>query len=161
MANTFTDFADKRKRKSIKELKTLMEIFKVNGFVVKDYLEENDPYIYIYARTKDLSFDGVRVYKIGNAISYRTQKKENTHPYGRAYLLDVTGMYDDLISDHKKEIAAGKIVIETIVNEINKFFDTSVDAEKLLRHDNIEKFKDPLSRAVVNVSGSDYGDMIK
>ena len=87
---------------------------------VVDFSEEEDPHLFLKG-SKNLSFEGVRIYKIGGEIVFRVQKEENTHPYGTAYPIQVEEMYDDILSDEMDEEKAGKEVIKSISEEMRKF----------------------------------------
>jgi len=162
---TFGEFIDKKGRAAKKELGIIKKTLEKDGMTVEDFLEDEDPYIYIRS-AGGLSFDGIRVYKIGNNIAYRVQKEDKTHPYGVAYPLDMEDMFNDLISDNIGEEKAGREVMESIANEIKKFFQKSADAEKEIRASEFDKQKDPMGRAmqrsasVRSSTGTDYANLI-
>src|ERR1017187_6959111 len=102
---SFNEFVDKKTREAKKQLGIIEKVLHKNGLKVKSHLNDGtDPYVFIEDPTKQLSFGGVRIYKIGDSISFRVQKEEKTHPYGKAYQLDIEGMYKDLTSDDVTEI---------------------------------------------------------
>jgi hypothetical protein len=152
MSNTFREFVDRKTREAKKHLGTLKKILKRDGMEVKDFLEEEDPYIYVANPIGNLSFDGVRIYKIGGEVAYRIQKEDKTHPYGKAYVLDVEGMFHDLLSDNIGEQKAGE--------EFKKFFSKSSEAEKDLRASEFDYAGDSMKGMVVNPSGTDYSNTV-
>ena len=76
---------------------------KKDGEDIGDHLKEEDPYLYVHNKNENLSFNGVRVYKIGDIMAYRIQKEEKTHPYGKAYLLDVENMFNEFLEDMEEK----------------------------------------------------------
>lgn len=157
----FKEFVDRKARAAKKQLGILEKVLKKNGMDVKNFLEEDDPYIFVKTPNKALSFEGVRIYKIGNSVAYRVQKEEQTHPYGKAYSLQVEDMYDDLMSDSETEEEAGEQVAEAIVHELRKFFDKSLSAEKEFQDAEIEQNTDPLGKVVLKGTGSDYSNQVQ
>ncbi len=161
----FKDFVGKKERDARKELGIIKKILEKNDYQVSDFLEEiGDPHIFVKApNTKEeLSFEGIRVYKIGSDIAYRVQNEEKTQPYGKAYTIPVEEMYNDFISDKFKEEKAGQEVMESVFKEIERFFTQSLIAEKQLRSAEIEKNRDQLGRVIIGGSGTgtDYSNLI-
>lgn len=146
MTTTFKEFVDKKTREANHQLKTIEKILTKNGFTVDSFLNSENPYIFLNSNDDRLSFGGIRIYKIGDLISYRVQNEKDTFPYGKAYLLDVTGMYNDLLSEDGDEKRAGKLVIKGVINEFKNFFKKSLEAEKSLK---------------VRSGDSDEGDVIE
>jgi hypothetical protein len=138
MRKTFREFVDQQGRMGMYHLRTIKKVLESNGFTVESHLKKEDPYIFVYSNNDDLSFGGVRIYKIGDIIAYRIQKEHDTHPYGSAYLLDIEEIYNDLISDYGDEEKAGEKIIKIIGKEFKTFFKTSYKAEKTLEADEIE-----------------------
>jgi hypothetical protein len=159
---SFVEFVDKKTKDTLRQLGLLKRVLEKNGMTVANFLEDDDPHIFIRVNKKNLSFDGVRIYKIGGGLAYRVQKEEKTHPYGKAYSIDVEGMYDDMISDEMDEEKAGKEVMKSLVQEIRKFFDKSSDAEKELRSIEFDKSsnKDPMGNIVARTTGTDYANQV-
>jgi len=158
---TFREFIDKKTRETKRQLGIVQKILEQHGFVVTDYLKESDPYIFVRSSEKRLSFDGVRVYKVGKCMAFRVQKESQTHPYGEPYSLDVEEMYNDLISEDKyDEERAGKAVIKAVVAEIKNFFAKSAEAEKENDADKADGVDDPLSRVALKVTGTDYATQV-
>jgi len=157
----FKDFVGKKKRQAKKQLGTIKEILSNDGLICKDHLESDDPYIFLLNPTGGTQFEGVRIYKIGNFICYRVQNEEKTHPYGKAYPLDVEDMFQDLISDDDyNQEKAGKEVMKSIVEELKKFFIKSSEAEKELRAADFDQQRDPMGRVVLSPTGTDYSNQL-
>lgn len=156
----FFEFIGKKKRKAKKQLGLVKKLLESKNMAVSDFLSEEDPYIFLQNTVKNPSFDGVRIYKIGESIAFRVQKEAKTHPYGKSYMLDIEGMYDDLISDHYKEERAGMEIIESIVKEFQSFFKKSQEAEQDLRSGEFNRDKDPLGRVLVRQTGTDYSNIV-
>jgi len=125
----FLEFIDRKQREANKHLKLLERLLKTSDLIVKDHIDEDDPYIFVKSPNQKLSFDGIRIYEIGNMIAYRIQKEEKTHPYGKSYHLDLEEMFNDYMSEDMQPHDAGKKVIESVVKEIKKFFERSAKAE--------------------------------
>jgi hypothetical protein len=159
--NGFSQFVDKKTRKSRKHLKLIEQILTNNGLTVKNHLEEGEePYLFVVSPIRKVSFEGIRIYQTGETIAYRIQKEEKTHPYGRAYRLDIQEMYEDLVSDEVNVEQAAKEVAEAIVKELQQFFEKSHEAERELRGGEFDKDNDPLGRVVVRSSGTDYSSQV-
>lgn len=136
---TYLEFVDKKERDSKRHLKIIKKMLDQNGFQTEAFFDNlDDPYVFLYCPEKDLSFEGVRIYCIGDNIAYRIQKEKDTHPYGSAYSLDIEGMYNDYISDYGDEEKSGKSVIKSVKNEFTKFFESSRKAEKEIKSVEIE-----------------------
>lgn len=153
----FGEFIDKKTRESRKRLKLIEKILTQGGMTVRDHVEDREPYLFVFAPSKRVSFAGIRIYQIGESIAYRIQKEEKTHPYGKAYRLDISQMYDDLTSEEDiTEKKAAYDVIEALPKEIKKFFEESALAERQMRDNQFDQMGDPLSRVMVNTQGTDY-----
>jgi len=158
---SFREFVDKKTRETRKQLGIVKKVLEQGGLVVSSYLEESDPYIFVKAAEKRLSFDGVRIYKVGKHMAFRVQKESQTHPYGEAYSLDVEEMYNDLISEDKyNEEKAGKAVMKAVIAELKSFFSKSADAEKQNDADEANGVDDPLSRVALKSTGTDYATQV-
>lgn len=160
----FGDFVNKKKRETIKQLQTLKNVLEQSGMKVENFLnpdKNEDPYIYCVSPTKNGSFDGIRIYKIGNIIAFRIQKESKTHPYGSAYSLPIEEMFNDFLSDEgSSQEEAGKKVIESVVKEIVKFFDKSLQAESEERKNQIEDEQSNGSVAIRGTGGTDYSSLV-
>ena len=152
----FHEFVIKKQRDAKKHLKIIKTVAEKGGFKVEDFTSvHEDPYIFVYAPSRDLSFDGIRIYQIAGEIAYRTQRESKTHPYGRAYQLPVQEIYEDLLEDQPKD-KIGSEIIDIVNKEIKSFFERSVQAEKELPM----MTADPLDKAYMRSQGTDYGDKV-
>lgn len=154
----FVEFIDKKKREAKKQLKIIEKILLKNGFKVKDHLDEDNSFIFVYNPEKSTFFEGIRIYKIGDQIAFRVQKEEKTEPFGTAYPMSIEDMFTDLISDYQPEKAGHKI-IEAVANEVRSFFKKSALAEKEIRDKEFER--DPYGKVVIRSSdfGMDYSNL--
>lgn len=161
---SFGEFVDKKKRESIKQLTILKQILEQGGMNVDNFLnsDSDEPYIYCVSPTKNGSFDGVRIYKVGDQIAFRVQKESKTHPYGSAYPLPIEDMFNDFLSDEgTNQHKAGKKVMESVISEIKRFFEKSLEAESNERQRNIETDRDNAGNiSVRGTGGTDYSAMI-
>ena len=161
---SFGDFVDKKKRDSLRQLGLIRQMLERQGMKVDNFLEnhEEEPYIFCFNPTRNGSFDGVRIYKIGDIISFRIQKENKTHPYGAAYAMPIEDMFQDFLSDEDiDEVAAGKKVMESVSKEIRKFFDKSVEAERDERDKMIDQDNSNGAGSVmVKTSGTDYSSLV-
>lgn len=156
---TFGTYCDKKKRESVRHLRLVKQILERTGMKVDNFLEtEGDPYIFCHNPSKNGSFDGIRLYKIGEGLAYRIQKESKTHPYGSAYQLPIEDMFQDFLSDNISQKKAGIKLIETVGQEIRKFFEKSIEAERDERRNDIEK--DNAGAVLVRTTGTDYSSLI-
>lgn len=161
MKKSFKEFIDKKQRDATHQLKTIKKLLEKNGFTVESHLTKDDPYVFLYSNNDQLSFGGVRIYKIGSTIAYRVQKENITHPYGASYSLNVEEMYNDLLSEYGDEEKAGKIVINSVVAEFIAFFKKSHKSERQLSSDDLERNGKFVSKnATLDYSSSVSGQMM-
>jgi len=121
--------------------------------------EDSEPYIFCYNPSKTGSFDGLRIYKIGNDLAFRIQKENKTHPYGSAYPLPIESMFYDFLSDKGvDEKKAGEKIIEAVGKEIRKFFEKSLEADRAQREEDIEQ--DSAGSVITRSGGTDYSSMV-
>lgn len=152
MAIQFLEFVDRKQREAKKHLKLIERLLRKGGMKVYSHLENEDqPYIFLKSSNEKLSFDGIRIYEIGEMIAYRVQKEEQTHPFGKAYMLDVEDMFNDFMSENMKEEEAGKKVIESVVEELKKFFSKSSKAEMELKDSGQDG-----TGLIIKTGGTDY-----
>lgn len=140
----FSAFVDKKTNKARKELEVVRDVLKEGGVTVEDFLNEEDPYLFVPSDKQSLDFGGVRIYKVGNNMAYRIQNEKKTEPYGTSYPLDIEGMFEDMISDLGEDKAADEIK-KAIVEEINNFFKKSLEAQDELSTSGL----DPHSKIIV------------
>lgn len=159
MNRTFKEFIGQKTRESKKQLKTVKKVLEKQGFTVDSFLDdEDDPYIYVRADSKDLSFEGVRIYKIADIMAYRVQKEKDTHPYGKAYELNLESLFNNLMAENGDEAKSGQEVIKSVGEQFKKFFKNSMSAERDLR--SLEVEQDPESGIAIRNTNLDYGSMI-
>ena len=156
----FSDFITKKKREAVKHLSVLKKILEVSGYRTSNFLEENfddaEPYIFCYNPVQDpASFEGIRIYKIGNEIAFRIQKQDKTHPFGKAYIIPVEEMFNYFIED-MDEKKAGEEVINMIGKEIRTFFEKCKKAENDIMTGSFAG-EDSL---VVRSTGTDYSSLV-
>lgn len=155
----FGDFCDKKKRENIRQLRVMKKLLEHSGLKVDNFLDSDDhePYIFCNNPTGSGSFNGVRIYKVGDNLAFRIQKESKTHPYGLAYPLPIEDMFHDFMSDEGiDEEKAGKKIIESVGKEIKKFFEKSSEAEQKILDREIDRGGDVLARS----TGTDYSALI-
>jgi hypothetical protein len=159
---SFGDYCDKQKRESIRQLTIVKQLLEHGGMSVDNFLETDsgsDPYIFCHNPSKNGSFDGIRIYKIGDEMAFRVQKESKTHPYGAAYPIPIIEMFSDFLTDKgADERKAGKKVIDSIVKEVRRFFDKSVEAERDERSQNIDQ--EGIGNIISRMGGTDYSALI-
>jgi hypothetical protein len=160
---SFGEFVNKKKRESVRQLNLVKQLLERNGMKVDNFTspedEDKEPYIYCHNSTKSGSFDGVRIYKIGNDLAFRIQKESETHPYGSAYPLPIESMFYDFMSDKDvDQKKAGQKIIDAVGKEVRKFFNKSVEAEKSSTREDLEK--DGQGNAIIRTTGTDYSALI-
>jgi hypothetical protein len=160
---SFRDFYENKVRLAMKHLNILSKVMEHSGFKVDSFLNEQfeEPYIFIYNPNSNTSFQGVRVYKIGDKIAYRIQRENQTHPYGNAYSLEVELMFDDLVEEGEDPKHVGSKVMEIITKEFRAFFDESAKAEKERNVADQGAENDALGSVHIrNPLGGDYSSMV-
>lgn len=156
---TFLEYVDKKQRESKRQLRIVAKLLESGGLKVRKNLDDESPYIFVAVPGKKMSFEGVRVYKIGNHMAFRVQKEEKTQPYGKAYPLNLEDMFRDYISDHMDEEKAGQLVVKSVVKEMQKFFKQTMEAEKEIMQGDFSQ-SDPLGRVIIKSTGTDYSQMV-
>lgn len=162
MHKTFGSFINKKKRDTIHQLGLVEKLLEKQGMKVETFLEkdDDDPYIFVKNTQKNSSFEGIRIYKIGDKLAFRVQKESKTHPYGKAYLLEIEEMFQDFLTDDDmNDQKAGQLVIASVAKEIRNFFEKSVDAERDRKEDEISH-DDPQGNVMVRNTGTDYSSLI-
>jgi len=160
---SFGEFVDKKKRESIKQLTLVKQLLEQQGLKVENFLttSEDDPYVFCFCPTRNGSFDGIRIYKIGDELAFRIQKENQTHPYGAAYPLPIEEMFHDLLGDlDSDQMKAGEKVMDAVHKEVRSFFDKSIEAERDERERNIEMEKDTEGNVLVRTTGTDYSSLV-
>jgi len=161
----FSAFLERKDRENKDHLRTLGRLLSRAGFDVKDHLDHHeDPYLYIQKPISNnpiiesLEFGGIRLYTRGkDIISFRPQNREVAEPFGAAYLLDIQGMYKDLMKEDSNE-KTGKNLVKYIVEEVLNFF---IVAAKAQERDSEESDEDSLGKIIPgNNTGSDYANQV-
>src|SRR5690606_30220631 len=129
----FMEFVDRQQRETRRHLQLIEQLLKSKGFQAQAHLDEDDPYVFVKSPNAKLSFDGIRIDEVGDLVAYRIQKEEKTHPYGKAYMLNLEDMFNDFMSENMEEEEAGRQVIEGVAKELKKFFEKSAAAEQEIR----------------------------
>jgi len=152
----FNEFVNHRERESRDFLKLIAKILKSgkDSLKVKSFLSEDDPYLFVYAPNDNFTFEGIRVYPIGDTYAYKIQNAEDTQPFGKAYSLDLEKMFADHMSDNIESDEAAKRVSENVKREISRFFELTGKAEEELAGTK------PDSGYVLKTGGSDYSSLI-
>jgi len=152
----FNEFVNHRERESRDHLKLIEKILKSgkDSLKVKSFLSEDDPYLFVYAPNDNFTFEGIRVYPIGDTYAYKIQNAEDTQPFGKAYSLDLEKMFADHMSDNIESDEAAKRVSENVKREISRFFELTGKAEEELAGTK------PDSGYVLKTGGSDYSSLI-
>jgi len=163
----FSAFVKRKDRTNKDHLRLLGKILKKSGFSVKDFLDHHeDPYLYIEKPVdhdkiiESLEFGGIRVFSKGtDIIAYRPQNNLSCQPFGAAYLLDVKGMFKDLMKEGQND-ETGKDLIKYIVEEVLNFF---LRAAKAQREEDKDIDGDSLGKVVNNSStgGTDYSNTVQ
>lgn len=131
MKSTFLEFFNRHEDQSRNHLQMLKKVFEEDGMYCMDFTkdEEKEPYIFLVA-PDGLSFQGVRFYEKGDILAFRAQKKADTLPYGKSYLMDLQDMLDEILVDEKDEIKAIETLNKHIVKKLKNFFKQTKVAEK-------------------------------
>lgn len=161
-ARSFGDFMNKKKRESVRQLGLVKQLLEKQGLKAENFTDNDDnddPYIFCANPAKSGSFDGVRIYKVGDQLAFRIQKEKKTHPYGAAYPLPIEEMFADFLTDEDvDEMKAGSKVIETVSREIRRFFDKSAEAERKEKEKDGDK--DSMGSIMNRTGGTDYSAQV-
>lgn len=150
MSHKFFDYINRKLLNSKRKLKIIHKI--LDQAKIKSKLRTkntDDPHVFVYSTNDNCDFEGIRIYPIGRSIAFKIQNRSDTHPYGKAYLLDFENVYNTFMSEKdSEEEKAGSKVIKYFVEEIKKFFDVSAEAQN-----NVDKNDKKL---MFRNSGTDY-----
>jgi hypothetical protein len=134
---TFLEYSIHRVREQQpKKLGLLLKSIKSAGLVAIDHTDdEKDPHIFVRAHPQPEEFQGIRLYILGHIVAFRSQKLEDTAPYGKAYLLDMQKIYEDLLEEEdpkneeeKKETL--KKLVRIIGDKIRKYWSDTIEDEE-------------------------------
>lgn len=137
----FNKFLEIKNREVKKQLEIVKKILESKNFKVESFFDEESPYIFVRSSIS-LPFEGLRIYKIGSNMAYRIQNENKTQPYGKSYDLNIESAFSDLVTDMSEE-EAGKVIIESLIKEIQSFFKESEKAQQELSVVNFQK-SDPI-----------------
>lgn len=152
----FMEFVDRKQRETRRHLKLVEKLLKSKGLQAHGHFDDDDPYVFLKATHPRLSFDGIRIYEVGDMLAYRVSKEEKTEPYGKAYALNLEEMFNDFMSENNvKEEEAGKKVIDGVIMELKKFFDKSAQAEKELKDGELDG-----AGVILRTGGTDYSSLV-
>jgi len=157
----FGSFLKKRERDNKEKLRLLGLILKKAGFDIHPHLDEKDPHLFLSRPeglgeyVDDLSFDGIRIFMRGkDIVCFRAQMKDNAMPFGETYLVDISGMYRDLMDEDQKK--APYRVIYYVIQELREFFIKSGHAEA----DVPPEYEDGQQGMIVGGTGTDYANKV-
>lgn len=132
MPTTFYEYVNRKQRDAVRELAVVKRILKHGGLQVDSHLHgtDEDPYLFIYNPKTSPEF-GLRVYKLGGEdIYFRPQKAPKKHPWGEAKTLQIKEIFEDVTGEEKDNDKAAQKIIESVCDEIKKFFKENAKAEK-------------------------------
>jgi hypothetical protein len=154
MRHKFFDYVNRNALGAKRKLKIIHHILKLSKIQNKIFLDVDDPFLFVYSTDPECDFEGIRIYSIGRNIAFKIQNRIDTHPYGKAYLLDFENIFNTFMSEKgaDEEKAGGKVA-DTLVEEIKRFFKMSSDAQN-----KIEKGND--KNLMVRSSGTDYSSSV-
>jgi hypothetical protein len=156
----FKAYLDKKEREAKKQLKIVKKLLESQNMKVSDHLDADDPYLFLHTPNSNLTFDGIRIYKIADQMAFRIQKSEKTEPFGNAYSLDLEEIFNDMMTDHHNPMDAGKEVVKAVTEEMQRFFKKSAEAEKELRSTEFDP-ADPFNKIVMrNPGAGDYSNFV-
>jgi hypothetical protein len=153
--NEFVNHKERESRRHLKIIKKVLETAKPS-FKVKSFMDDEDQYIFVYAPDENFTFEGIRIYPIGDGYAYKIQNTENTHPFGMAYGLNIEKMFSDHMSDEANAKDAAKNVADDIRREIRKFFELTGEAEQDIAGSKI----DSGDKYLLKTGGTDYSSLI-
>lgn len=151
----FSSFLDIKNKNIIRELKIIKEILS-KEFLVEDFLNKENPYLFLKFKNNQLQFEGLRIYKVGSNIAYRVQNYNDSEPYGKAYPLNLEEAFEDLVPDSSEEEAA-KIISDLLVNEFERFYELSCEAQ----NKNIANNFIQSNSAILIGNNGDYSNSVK
>jgi hypothetical protein len=154
----FNEFIDKKQREARRHLGIIKTILEGVGMKIQDYRDDPEPYIYVESPDA-ISFGGIRVYKIADRIAFRVQREQKTHPYGKAYILDLEEMFSDYMGDNLKQEEAGKKVMRALVSEIKQFFEKTKNAEQKIKRGEFDR-DGYVDGIMLRNTGTDYANQI-
>jgi hypothetical protein len=154
MKHKFFDYINRNALGAKRKLKIIHNILKLNKIKNKMFLDVDDPFLFVYSTEPECEFEGIRIYSIGRNIAFKIQNRIDTHPYGKAYLLDFENIFNTFMSEKgADEEKIGEKVAHTLIDEIKRFFKMSSDAQN-----KIEKGDD--NKLMTRSGGTDYSSSV-
>lgn len=150
MDHKFFDYINRKLLTSKRKLKIIHKMLEHAKIKNKLYLKNtDDPYLFVYSTDENCDFEGIRIYSIGNNVAFRIQNRDDTHPYGKSYLLDFENVFNTFMSKKDADPEdSGKEVMKYFIEEIKKFFKMSAMAQN-----NFDKNDNKL---MLRNTGTDY-----
>lgn len=163
----FNEYIDRTDDETTKRLNTIRKALQRGGYRVQDFaLKDQDPHIFVYALPKVATFEGIRIYLLGDILAFKAQKKVETEPYGKAYTFAIQDMYDDMVLEYgdspDKELPVKKTILK-MADELRMFFVKSKTAEESLVQMQLTSIEDKSGQKdgiVVNTTGTDYANKV-
>jgi hypothetical protein len=150
--HNFFDYISRSTLSNERKLKIIHQILKKGEVKSKIFINEDDPYVFVYSTNTGCDFEGIRIYPIANKMAFKIQNRVDTHPYGRPYLLDFESIFNSFMAtEDADEIEAGKNSIKHFIKNIKKFFRMSADAQN--EEDNVENLS-------AKTQGTDYSTQV-
>ena len=163
----FNEYIDRTDDETTKRLNLIRKALQRGGYRVEDFaLKDQDPHIFVYALPKVATFEGIRLYLLGDILAFKVQKKINTEPYGKAYTFSIQEMYDDMLMEYGDSEDKDKPIKKTILkmaDELRMFFVKSKTAEESLVQVQLANIEDKTGEKegiVVNTTGTDYASKV-
>lgn len=151
--NEFVDHKDRQHKRHLKLIEKILATGK-KPLKVKPFVDEEEPYLFVRAPHDNFTFEGIRVYPIGNTFAFKIQNAEDTHPFGKAYPLDLEKMFADHLSDNIDPDEAAKKVSEDVRREVRRFFDLTGKAEEEMSGTK------PDGGYIIKTGGTDYSSLV-
>jgi len=153
--NEFVDHKDRACRRHLNLIKKILESAKPS-FKIKPFLDEENPYIFVHSPDDNFTFEGIRIYPIGSTYAYKIQNAEDTHPFGKAYSLDIEKMFSDQMGENISPDEAAKRVADDVRRELRRFFKKSTEAEQDMAGSKV----DNSNSYVLKTGGTDYSSLV-
>jgi len=152
----FNEFINHKERENREHLNLIAKILRTGKekMDVKEFYDNDDPYLFVKAPNDDFSFEGIRVYPRGKLMAFRIQNAEDTQPFGKAYGIHMDKMFADFMSETADPDEAAKKVAEGVRREIKKFFELTHKAEEEIAGTLPEK------GYIIKTGGTDYSSLI-
>lgn len=142
----FNEYLEKHSRETKKKLEDILDLLKrVDEIKPLGYLDQDNPYIFIrIQQDKNINQNlsildlGVRIYSIGNKLTYRLQRGPKGIQIGPARIIEDPEEIEDLLTQGKTEQEAYNEIFRQIPKKIKHFI------KKVYENIN-NKFKEKIS----------------